>query len=356
MRYTLVVLALSCLTFATLPSCAPESEQQAESAPEVAGATGMPAEELDRVFRLEELTYSDIDGLDREKTLFFLTFGNLEEHGPHLPVGSDLFQAAGVRDGVISKLHSAHSDYSFVVFPIIPLGEGGAGGIGRKFDHIGDYHIRFETLRNLTMDLGGTIARKGFQNIFIVHSHGAPLHNTAFNDAAAFVSQTYGVRMVSLTGLVFGEGFYSEEVLDRHLGEGWLERIGMAGHAGAAETSANLYLRGDLVKEFYKELPPFVTADFGEFLSVHERPEWVGYWNAPSEASAEMGKELIDDFVGRGVRIAERVLGGEDLSTAPIYPDNMPPMPEMQEWVTVVEEVYAEQAARIEEWLRTSGL
>ena len=40
-----------------------------------------------RVLKLEELTYTDIDRLDRNRTVFVLTFGNLEEHGPHLPVG-----------------------------------------------------------------------------------------------------------------------------------------------------------------------------------------------------------------------------------------------------------------------------
>ncbi len=50
------------------------------------------------VLKLEELTYPDIDQLDRERSIFFLTFGNLEEHGPQLPVGSDYFQAVGVRD------------------------------------------------------------------------------------------------------------------------------------------------------------------------------------------------------------------------------------------------------------------
>jgi creatinine amidohydrolase/Fe(II)-dependent formamide hydrolase-like protein len=212
--------------------------------------------------------------------------------------------------------------------------------------------VRFETLRNLTIDLGTTIARKGFQNIFIIHSHGGPLHNTAFNDAAAFVSDTYGVRMVNVTGLVFGEGFYNEEVLDRYLGEGWLEQFGMAGHAGAAETSANLFLRGDLVKAAYKDLPPFVTKDFGEFLSVYERPEWQGYWNAPAQASRETGRELVSDFIERSVRIAEKVLGGEDLSALPLYPDNMPPMAEMQDLVTRAQEIYANQETQIETWLR----
>jgi creatinine amidohydrolase len=276
----------------------------------------------------------------------------MEEHGPHLPVGSDYFQAIGVRDGLISKLHNTHSDHSFVVFPVVPIGEGGAGGLARQFDHIGDYMVRFETLRNLAMDLGATIARKGFKNIFIIHSHGAPRHSTALSDAAAFVSETYNVRMVNITSLVFGEGTYNEEILDRYLGEGWLEKYGMAGHACAAETSANLYLRGDLVKAEYKDLPPFVTKDFGEFLRAYERAEWQGYWHAPAQASKEMGKELVDDLTDRSFRIAEKALASEDLTTMPVYPDNEPPLEEMKDWIEKTQEIYADQETQIETWLR----
>jgi creatinine amidohydrolase/Fe(II)-dependent formamide hydrolase-like protein len=313
-------------------------------------ATEDTAEELEQVFRLEELSYTDVDKLDRDKSIFFLTFGNLEEHGPHLPLGSDYFQAIAMRDGVISKLHAAHPDHNFVVFPVIPIGEGGAGGFARQFDHIGDYMIRFETLRNLTIDLGATIARKGFKKIFVIHAHGGPLHNIAFSDAAAFVSDTYDIQMVNITSLVFGGGFYNDEVLDKYLGEGWLEKYGITGHACAAETSANLYVRGDLVKPEYKELPPVVAKDFGEFLRAYERPRWQGYWNAPSLASKEMGKELIDDFVDRSVRIAEMALAGEDLSVLPVYPDNMPPMVEMEDWITRLQATYADQSSQIETW------
>src|SRR5215467_3170243 len=37
-----------------------------------------------RILKLEELSQAEIDKLDRNKSAFILTFGNLEEHGPHL--------------------------------------------------------------------------------------------------------------------------------------------------------------------------------------------------------------------------------------------------------------------------------
>jgi creatinine amidohydrolase/Fe(II)-dependent formamide hydrolase-like protein len=57
-----------------------------------------------RVLNLENLTAPELDALDREATVFLLTFGNLEAHGPYLPVGSDLFLATGLRDRVVAEV------------------------------------------------------------------------------------------------------------------------------------------------------------------------------------------------------------------------------------------------------------
>jgi len=200
--------------------------------------TGSAARQAEPVLKLEELTYTDIDQLDRSRTVFILTFGNLEEHGPHLPVGSDYFQATAFRDGVVERLVKAHRDYTFVIVPVVPLGEGGANDVAGQPEHVGTFSVRFETLRDVAIDLGSAIAQQGFRTILLVHFHGRPLHSVAFNDAAAYVSDRYSVRMVNLTSLVFGEqGLYSTSVMEKHLGKDWRERIGFESHAGAAETS-----------------------------------------------------------------------------------------------------------------------
>ncbi len=325
-----------------LGACAPSGEEvETESFP-----TGR------QVLKLEELTFPEIDKLDRERTIFFLTFGNLEEHGPHIPVGSDYFQAVGVRDRLIDRLQAVHSDYEFVVVPVVPLGEGGANDLAWQFDHVGTFAVRFSTLRDVAIDLGVSIARKGFQNIFLIHSHLSPLHNVAFSEAAGFVSERYSVRMVNISSLVFGEGFYSDEVLDKHLGEGWQEEIGITGHAGTGETSTNLFLH-ELVKPEHKDLEPFVVRDFAEIFRINEREGWQGYWSDPSKATREIGQELINDFVERSFRIAEKALAGDDLSELPVYP---PEIPEADELLKKLLENYANQKAEIDTWLKEQQL
>ena len=292
------------------------------------------------VLMLEELTYPQIDQLDRDKSIFILTFGILEEHGPHLPIGSDTYQAEGVRDGLVQKLQKSHPDYAVVLVPVIPLGEGGANSIAHEFVHIGTYSIRYSTLRDVAIDMGAAIAANGFKHIFLIHGHGAPLHNIAFSEAAEFVSDRFDVNMVNITSLVFGAGFYNDDIVTEHLGPGWQEVIGITGHSGVAETSTNLYLH-DFVDPVYRELEPFVVPDRPSLSLIPERDGWQGYWSDPSQATAALGKDLMDDFVEQSHRIASMALAGEDLSTLPVHPGKDVEVPER----------YMARQAEIDAWL-----
>ena len=52
-------------------------------------------------------------------------------------------------------------------------------------------------------DLGGQIAQNGFKWIFVLNGHGAPTHNIAINEACDFVSETFRVTMLHVTGLPY---------------------------------------------------------------------------------------------------------------------------------------------------------
>ncbi len=221
-------------------------------------------------------------------------------------------------------------------------------------NHVGTFSVRFETLRDVAIDLGSAIAQQGFGTILLVHFHGSPLHSVAFNDAVAYVSDRYKARMVNLTSLVFGEqGLYSASVMEKHLGKGWKERLGFESHAGAAETSANLAICPQLVKPEYKRLSPFKASDLDAYLRTYQNPAgWRGYWGSPAEASVALGKDLMAEFVSRGVRIAEKALAGEDLTKPPRYPYVLPASAEAQARDRRALDRYSERTADIEAWLK----
>ncbi|HZU18228.1 MAG TPA: creatininase family protein, partial [Candidatus Dormibacteraeota bacterium] len=79
----------------------PRPSLDALAAPVAASLPGAPARRcwarLEPVkaplIALEEATWTQVAGLDPTRTVVFLLSGPVEQHGPHLPLGSDLFQA-----------------------------------------------------------------------------------------------------------------------------------------------------------------------------------------------------------------------------------------------------------------------
>lgn len=139
-----------------------------------------PSAQNSGVLKLEELSYTDIDALDRGKTVFVLTFGNLEEHGPHLPVGSDYFQALAVRDGGGGE--------AAPIAPGLHLRTVSRGAAGRgRLQRPGPAVRPRGRVRRPVQHAAGCgrgprrrHRRQGFQNIFLIHNHGSPMHNVAF--------------------------------------------------------------------------------------------------------------------------------------------------------------------------------
>jgi creatinine amidohydrolase/Fe(II)-dependent formamide hydrolase-like protein len=309
-----------------------------------------------RILKLEELSHIEIDKLDRNKSAFILTFGNLEEHGPHLPVGTDYFEAIVVRDAMVSRLLRSRPDYTFVLVPVVPLGEGGANDNMLELDHIGTFAVRYDTLRNVAVDLGSSIIRKGFRHVLLIHDHGAPLHNAAFNEAAAFVNDRRGCCMVNITSIVLADelSFFRSTVYRKYFGEQWKQKVGFDPHGGAGETAMSLAIRPDLVKSDYKNYPPFLVEDQDEFFrSVQHKREWRGYWGSPALATPQMGQDFLDDLVSRTTKIAEMVLADQDLSKLPVYPDVLGPAPDAANvFIKAVMERYNRDAAELDAWLK----
>ena len=83
-----------------------------------------------RVFKLEELSWPQIDAFDRQRTLFILPMGMLEQHGPHLPVGADTLGVMYEATRVAARVSRALPDWNVVMMPAINYGQSGANRLG----------------------------------------------------------------------------------------------------------------------------------------------------------------------------------------------------------------------------------
>jgi creatinine amidohydrolase/Fe(II)-dependent formamide hydrolase-like protein len=126
-----------------------------------------------KVLAIGDLTWQDIDALDRERTLFLLTVGMLEEHGPHLPIAADTIGVEYEARTVADRLTEALPEWNVVLMPAVNYGSSGVNQVGDIPIHPGTYAIRQSTLLALVADIGGQIVQNRFKWVFVMNGHGA---------------------------------------------------------------------------------------------------------------------------------------------------------------------------------------
>ena len=82
-----------------------------------------------KIYRLEELTWPQIDALNRDRTMFILPVGMIEQHGPHLPVGADTLAMTYEANGAATRVSRALPDWAVVMMPPLNYGHSGAQSI-----------------------------------------------------------------------------------------------------------------------------------------------------------------------------------------------------------------------------------
>jgi creatinine amidohydrolase len=310
------------------------------------------AQKNTRIYKLDELRWPQIDALDRERTMFILPIGMLEEHGPHLPIGSDTFGVAFEAQGVARRVARALPGWNVVVMPMIDYGTTGANVIGGQLLHPGTYGIRQSTVRSLVADIGAQVALNRFKWIFVLTGHGAPPHGMAVNEACDFVSESFGATMLHVSGLFRADDTIQANgraISAKHFSPAELSSFGLDVHAGVSETSGILALRPDLVPSSYKQLPAQVGHTREELQAVAKTPGWQGYVSSPARATAAYGHAVEAWWVGGLSDVILRVVRGENLMKAPRAPGQIDPA-----LTSILDRIRQEEQAfeaKLQEWL-----
>ena len=280
-----------------------------------------------KIYKLDELAWPEIDALDRQRTLFLLPVGMIEEHGPHLPVGADTFGVTNEAAGASIRVSRALPDWNVVMMPPVNYGQSGANNLGGLLVHPGTYGIRQSTLRSLVADLGGQIAQNGFKWIFVMNGHGAPTHNIAINEACDFVSETFRVTMLHLTGLFRADAAIQssgERITAKYFSAAERSSFGMDVHAGVSETSGMLAVRPDLVRSNYKTLPSRAGRSLEELRKIATAPGWQGYLSSPASATAAHGRAVKAWWIDGFTDLILRAVRGENMFVHARVPDTIP--------------------------------
>lgn len=266
------------------------------------------------LLRLEELSYPQLDCLARKTTIFFLPISPLEEHGPHLPIGVDAFNAAYFAQLAAEGFLAQKRDWTCVLCPLLPVGT-------NVFRHIGSLRVRTRVVRDLVFDHGASLARYGFRWLVVTSAHGGPRHLVALEEACEKVSRKFGAKMICLTAgmavdLLTGK-FLAEIEQKRGLKFTDQERNWLLHdyHAGWWETSMMLLLRPELVDAAYTQLPPIlVKLTRARSRYIPTLGKGLGYFGVPGQASAQFAQLTSQIFREKGVALLLRWIGGENVA------------------------------------------
>jgi creatinine amidohydrolase len=342
-RHVVVSTLLCCLHSVLALACA----QQDTGSTTAAAARGT-------VLAIGDLTWPDIDALNRDRTLFILTVGMLEEHGPHLPIASDTIGVEYEAGEVAERLVTALPGWNVVMMPAVHYGSSGANQIGNVAIHPGTYGIRQSTLRSLVADIGGQIAQNRFKWVFVLNGHGAPTHHIAVNEACDFVSEMFHATMLNVTGLFSADAAIQaqgERLAGQHFSATDLASFGRDVHAGVRETSGMLAIRPDLVRPSYRGLPSYRAETLGESRDIARRPDWPGYFSSPARASGAYGREIGEWWVDGMTDLILRAVRGENLLSRPRWPGPVQNDPAYVQVADGILEPEREFEAKLERWL-----
>ncbi len=295
--------------------------------------------------RAEEITYSHVQQLDRQRSIAFLSVSALEVHGPHLPLGMDMFMARWQAEETARRFAEAHPDWAVVLYPHLPLGTD-------ELPLPGSMDGTQQTVYRALLAHGRSLAKAGFGYAVVTNGHGGPRHAAAIEAACRSVSRRRGIRMFSpsiavLYGIVAGARHDQLEAnLGRPLTEKERQGLLHGEHAGTMETSFALAERPDQVDPVYRELEqdgppafrpvaaigarlsPFFGGDGGRFQEIsnslaggvgwllnarygYGRPDKVTYQGDPAAGSAELGQAIRETMVQGCLEYVENVTGGE---------------------------------------------
>ena len=209
-----------------------------------------------------------------------LPIGATEQHGPHLPVGTDTLQVEHV---VLEAVRRADAGVPVLAAPALPY--------GCSPHHVpfgGTASLSSETFLRVLVELGGALAESGFGRLALVNGHGGNHQLTSV--AARDLALAHDVDVAACS--------WWHLAADRVVAAGALERGRVPGHAGAFETSCVLALRADLVaSELPRRDPAPHSVAYRDPLQLEQHGSWAaidGWSDSPASAGAEHGRMYLD--------------------------------------------------------------
>jgi len=194
----------------------------------------------DQDLLLEHMTWNQAQAAQDEQRVLIIPVGAIEQHGPHLPLGTDAIVAFELARRVARRQGAVVAPAMCYAARSSPR----SGGGGRSF--AGSTGLTGRTLIDVVQDAASEFFRSGFRRLACLNGHyeNSSLVYEALTEAIEPYQETCKAIMVN-----WWEQVRPEDMGRIFTGEfpGW-----EAEHAGVAETSLMEELRPDLVRTALK--------------------------------------------------------------------------------------------------------
>lgn len=259
--------------------------------------------------RFEELAWPEVSALDKDRTILFLPLSPIEEHGPHLPLGTDFFAARDIAAAACELVLEKDPGLEVVLMPVIPL-----GCCGITADFPGTVSLRGSTLASVVADVCSSLAKYGFKHIVVSNHHLDPVHVKAVLTGIEEVESKYDVRIIETSGRIVYSGMETEEaLLIREMGLDPQKEV----HADVKETAYVSVQYPSLIKDNVKDIPSVkidvekgIREGFKTFKAMGAEQGFLG---SPSKATKELGRLHLAEGAGLTADLALRLIRGETL-------------------------------------------
>lgn len=244
--------------------------------------------------KFHESTAPAIVQLDGSATMLVLPLAAVEQHGPHMPTGTDSIIATAVADAVEANLTQ-----EVLLLPTLWLGAS-------------QHHLPWQatltaeltSYETLIVEIIEPLIKNGFRRVLLLNGHGGNI------DPMRIALRR--LQPVYPEVLLTAGSYWS--IAEKELANCMEGEISTLGHACEAETSLMLHLRPDLVqKELAAKMPNlsgYLPDDADGLMICRDMAQRTnnGATGRPDLASAEKGDKMFTAIVDRVTKVIKKYL------------------------------------------------
>lgn len=238
---------------------------------------------------LANMTQPEAEEALRRGTAVLVT-GSIEQHGGHLPIGTDAFAALNIALGVGERLEA----------PVLPISPVGVAPYHLSWP--GSLSLRPETLAGLMFDVCEGLAAAGVQRAIVVNWHEG--NSTAIRLGADRVQASLPLRMIVAETHIITNGLFPDEMEFTHAGS--METAAILAYDPAlvrleAQTGGDSVDAGSEGHALFRRRDVFpIMTDFREVAAT-------GWYGSPGSVSEERALEIVEAVVDHVVSSVEEV-------------------------------------------------